>query len=125
MVLLSGCNASMTDQSSVTREGLYEIVFDLGEVQCPTRWEISEDGITIINAEERIQVSEYHLFGDSASFVLPVFGTTVDFHFILYAGSLEINSEREIIKWRLRGTNLKNSLIFKKNQIFNLRMMSL
>ena len=81
MVLLSGCNASMTDQSSVTREGLYEIVFDLGEVQCPTRWEISEDGITIINAEERIQVSEYHLFGDSASFVLPVFGTTVDFHF--------------------------------------------
>mgnify|MGYP001203040386 FL=1 len=81
MVLLSGCNASMTDQSSVTRKGFYEIVFDLGEVQCPTRWEISEDGITIINAEERIEVSEYRLSGDSASFALPVFGTTVDFYF--------------------------------------------
>ena len=81
MVLLSGCNASMTDQSSVTRKGFYEIVFDLGEVQCPTRWEISEDGITIINAEERIEVSEYRLSGDSASFSLPVFGTTVDFYF--------------------------------------------
>ena len=81
MVLLSGCNASMTDQSSVTRKGFYEIVFDLGEVQCPTRWEISEDGITIINAEERIEVSQYRLSGDSASFSLPVFGTTVDFYF--------------------------------------------
>ena len=81
MVLLSGCNASMTDQSSVTRKGFYEIVFDLGEVQCPTRWEISEDGITIINAEERIEVSQYRLSGDSASFALPVFGTTVDFYF--------------------------------------------
>ena len=81
MVLFSGCNASMADQSSVTRKGFYEIVFDLGEVQCPTRWEISEDGITIINAEERIEVSEYRLSGDSASFSLPVFGTTVDFYF--------------------------------------------
>ena len=81
MVLLSGCNASMTDQSSVTRKGFYEIVFDLGEVQCPTRWEISEDGITIINAEERIEVSQYRLSEDSASFALPVFGTTVDFYF--------------------------------------------
>ncbi|HCY47007.1 MAG TPA: hypothetical protein DHU89_09995 [Flavobacteriales bacterium] len=65
----------------MTRKGFYEIVFDLGEVQCPTRWEISEDGITIINAEERIEVSEYRLSGDSASFALPVFGTTVDFYF--------------------------------------------
>tara|TARA_B100000795_G_scaffold77606_1_gene55402 strand:- start:27019 stop:28191 length:1173 start_codon:yes stop_codon:yes gene_type:complete len=81
MVLFSGCNASMADQSSVTRKGFYEIVFDLGEVQCPTRWEISEDGITIINAEERIEVSQYRLSGDSASFALPVFGTTVDFYF--------------------------------------------
>lgn len=71
----------MTDQPSETREGYYEIVFDLGEAQCPTRWEISKDGIAIINADERIPVSQYRISGDSASFVLPVFGTTVDFCF--------------------------------------------
>tara|TARA_B100000768_G_scaffold181309_1_gene203767 strand:- start:6437 stop:7579 length:1143 start_codon:yes stop_codon:yes gene_type:complete len=71
----------MTDKPSETREGYYEIVFDLGEAQCPTRWEISKDGIAIINADERIPVSQYRISGDSASFVLPVFGTTVDFCF--------------------------------------------
>jgi len=81
MVLLSGCSASISDQPNESREGFYEIIFDLGEVQCPTRWEISKSGVTIINAEERIEVSDYKVSGDSASFVLPVFGTTVDFQF--------------------------------------------
>lgn len=71
----------MTDKPSETREGYYEIVFDLGEVQCPTRWNITKDGITIINADERIPVSAYRISGDSASFALPVFGTTVNFFF--------------------------------------------
>ncbi len=82
MVLLSGCNASNSDQSEVTREGFYEILFDLGDgVECPTRWEISDSGITILNATERIEVFEYQISGDTASFVLPIYGTTVDFQF--------------------------------------------
>jgi len=81
MVLLSSCNADNPPTSKDTREGFYEIVFDLGEVMCPTRWEVSKEGVTIINADERIEVSNYSISGDSASFLLPVFGTTVDFHF--------------------------------------------
>ncbi|MFK7755523.1 MAG: TlpA family protein disulfide reductase [Flavobacteriales bacterium] len=81
MVLLSGCNAFIPEPAEETREGYYEVVFDLGEIQCPTRWEISKDDITIINADEHIVVSDYKISGDSASFNLPVFGTRVEYVF--------------------------------------------
>lgn len=118
----------MTDKPSETREGYYEIVFDLGEVRCPTRWDISKDGITIINADERIPVSAYRISGDSASFVLPVFGTTVNFFFTAkdsLHGFFRDQHKKEIIRSRLRVINLRKILHFQKNQTFDLRMMSL
>ena len=76
------CNASTSsNKENIDRTGKYEIIFDLGEVECPTRWEIQDSAIFILNAAERIKVLDYRLFGDSGSFTLPVFHTTVVFVF--------------------------------------------
>lgn len=110
MVLLSGCSASISEQPTESREGFYEIIFDLEEVQCPTRWEISKSGVTIINAEERIEVSDYKVSGDSASFVLPVFGTTVDFQFT------DTNSLKGLFRNQFRKGDYKVAFIGYKKE---------
>ncbi len=76
------CNTpSAPTQNNSERNGRYEITFDLGEVQCPTRWEINGSELFILNAAERIKVLDFVLNGDNGSFTLPVFHTTVNFVF--------------------------------------------
>ncbi len=79
---MGSCYTSVPEEVNNPRTGYFEIVFDLGEVKCPTRWNISQNGVVIINAEEKIEVSDFQLNGDSGSFKLPVFKTTVDFHYL-------------------------------------------
>jgi len=84
-MLFMRCNASVpSEKDNITSKhqfGLYEITFDLGEVQCPTRWDIQPEKLSILNAGESIEVSDYKINGDSVSFSLPVFKTTIQFQF--------------------------------------------
>lgn len=68
-------------EHNINFEGYYEITFNLGDTKCPTRWDITDSSVVIINAEERIQTTNLIINKDSGSFTLPVFGTTVEFFF--------------------------------------------
>lgn len=76
VIVLVSCSDPVTDapqdeSAPSLINGSWVMMMDLGQTSMPIRWDVQDNVATIVNGQERIEVSNITLNGDSISIIMP------------------------------------------------------